>query len=530
MRKLGKPIQPERPVGIRPAVRILLPSELPASRFVLLLALTDLVLHLAASGGYGFFRDELYYIACGRHLAFGYVDQPPLVALVARLSSLAFGNTLPGFRVFPALALSGLVLLTGCLTRELGGGRFAQALAALGVFLAPVYLAFGSFLSMNAFEPLFWTGCTYILVQILKRGNERLWLLLGGLAGIGLQNKHTMLVFGFGMISGMILARDWKQMRNKWFWFGGLLALIIFLPNVIWEAQHGWPQIEVVRNCQRLKNTPVSLWRFFGEQILFVNPVAFPVVASGLVWLLLSRRGQRFRSLGWAFVVIVAVIMVLDGKTYYPLPFYPILFAAGGIGLGWLLSKSRGWLRGSYLAALVVSGLLMLPFGVPILSLEALLRYQQVIRLESAVKTEHDSRGDLHQLYADMIGWENMAATVATVYDSLSPSDRGRCGILAGNYGEAGAIDFFGPQYGLPDAISGHNNYYLWGTHGYTGEVAIVFGQHAESIKAMFGSVERVATISNRHAAQAETQLPVYLCRRSKAPLAQLWPQLRYFE
>ena len=533
MRKLENPIEPERGAGIRAAASLRtlrLPSELPSSRFVLLLGLTDLALHLAGSGRYGFFRDELYYIACGNHLALGYVDQPPLIALVARLSSLTLGNTLSGFRFFPALAGSCLVLLTGWLTRELGGGRFAQALASLGVFLAPVYLAFGSFLSMNAFEPLFWAGCAYTLVRILKGGDERLWLLFGALAGIGLQNKHTMLMCGFGIVSGIILAGRWRVMRSKWFWLGGILALVIFLPNLIWEAQHGWPQIEVVRNCQRLKNTGIGLWRFFGEQILFLNPVAFPVIAAGVGWLLLSREGRRFRPLAWAFVFILAVVIILNGKTYYPLPFYPVLFAAGAVGFGRLLLESRKWVRVCYLTLLVVSGVLMLPFGVPVLSIETLLRYQKVISLENVVKMEHDSKGDLHQLYADMIGWENMAATIATVYHSLSPSESARCAIMAGNYGEAGAIDFFGPRYGLPDAISGHNNYYFWGTHGYTGEIAIVFGQNAESVKQMFESAEKVAIISNAQAAPAERRLPVYICRRSKVPLAQLWPQLRYFE
>ena len=520
MRKLENPIELERTLGTRSGgslAAVPRPATPVISGFVLLLTLTDLILHLAASGRYGFFRDELYYIACGKHLAFGYVDQPPLIALVARLSSLAFGNnTLSGFRFLPALAESCLVLLTGWLTRELGGGRFAQALAALGVFLAPVYLAFGS--------------CAYTLVRILKGGDERRWLVFGALAGIGLQNKHTMLMFGFGVASGLILARNWRLMRAKWFWFGGILALGIFLPNLIWEAQHGWPQIEVVRNCHRLKNTPVSLWRFLGEQILFLNPVALPVIAAGLGWLLLSKKGRRFRSLGWAFLVILAVLTILDGKTYYSLPFYPILFSAGAIGFGTQLLKSRKWLRVSYLTVLVLSGVLMLPFGVPILSLETLLHYQKMIPLERVVKMEHDSQGDLHQLYADMIGWENMAGTVAAIYHSLSPSDRARCAIMAGNYGEAGAIDLFGAKYGLPNAISGHNNYSLWGTRGYTGEVAIVFGQHAESIKAMFDSVEQVATISNRQAAPAERRLPVYLCRRSRLPLARFWPQLRYLE
>jgi len=505
------------------------PNRSSISRLVFLLALAALVLHFVGSSRYGFFRDELYYIACGNHLAFGYVDQPPLIAVIARLSSFLLGTTLSGFRFFPALAGAFLVLLTGWMTRELGGGHFAQALASLAVLLAPIYLAFGSFLSMNAFEPVLWMACAYILVRILKGGDERLWLLFGAVAGVGLQNKHTMLLFGFAMVAGMILTRDWKRLTSKGLWLGGLLAFVIFLPNLIWEAHHNWPQFEVVRNCQRLKNTPVGGLRFFGEQILFLNPVALPVIAAGLAWLLLSKREKRFRAVGWAFLIVIIVVMTLHGKSYYPVPFYSILLAAGSVALEMLL-ENRKRLRLTYMAILSLSGLVMLPFGTPILPLDALLRYQNAIPMENVVKMEHDSKGEVHQLYADMLGWESMVATVASVYYHLPSSDQKQCVILAGNYGEAGAIDLLGAEYGLPKAISGHNNYYYWGTNGHTGEVVILFGQHAESTKNMFSSVEQAATISNGHGAAAENHLPVYVCRHPRAPLERLWPSLRYYE
>jgi hypothetical protein len=319
-------------------------------------------------------------------------------------------------------------------------------------------------------------------------------------------------------------------MRTKWFWLGGVLALAIFLPNLIWEAQHDWPQIEVVRNAQRLKNTPVGVVRFFGEQILFVNPVASLIVCAGLVWLLLSKREKRLRALGWAFLVVIAVVKLLHGKTYYPMPFYPILLAAGSVEFGALRGQSRKWLRPGYLALLVSSGFLILPFAVPILPLKVLLRYQKLIPLENVVDVEHDSRGEVHQLYADMLGWENMTATIASTYYRLSPTEQAQCAILAGNYGEAGAIDLLGRKYGLPMAISGHNSYHDWGTHGHTGKVVILFGQNAELIKSNFNEVQQIATITNPHGVAAENHLPVYLCRQPKDPLAIIWPSLRYYE
>ena len=504
-------------------------TQTPISRVVFLLAIVALVLHFIGRNQYGFFRDELYYIACGNHLAFGYVDQPPLIAVIARLSSLLLGTSLSAFRFFPSLASGCLVLLSGWMARELGGGRFAQGLASLAVLLTPIYLAFGSFLSMNAFEPLLWLACACILVRILKSGDERLWVLFGTVAGIGLQNKHTMLVFGFAVVTGLILAGEWRQLRGKWFWVGGGLAFLLFMPNLIWEAQHNWPQIEVVHNAQAIKNTPISTWRFLGEQILFLNPVALPIVAAGLAWLLFSKGGERLRAFVWAFLIVIAVVAMLHGKSYYPMPFYSILLTAGSVGFETMF-ETRETLRLAYSAVLAISGLVVLPFGIPILSLEALSQYEHAIPIENVVKMERDSTGAAHQLYNDMLGWDRMTAAVASVYHSLPPSDRAHCTILAGNYGEAGAIDLLGAPFGLPKAISAHNNYYLWGTNGSTGEIVILFGQHAESAKKLFSSVELAATISDSDAASAESHLAIYICRHPKAPLAELWPLLRYFE
>lgn len=512
-----------------PHPRLAQSMRTPISGVVFLLAVVALVLHFVGRNHYGFFRDELYYIACGNHLAFGYVDQPPLVAVIARLSSFLLGPSLSGFRFFPAVASGCLVLLSGWITRELGGGRFAQGLASVAVLLTPIYLAFGSFLSMNAFEPVLWLACACILVRILKGGDERLWVLFGAVAGIGLQNKHTMLMFGFAVVTGMIFAGEWRQLRSKWFWVGGGLAFLIFLPNLIWEAQHNWPQIEVVHNAQAIKNTPVSTWRFLGEQLLFLNPAALPIVAVGLGWLLFSKREKRLRAIAWAFLVVIAVVAILHGKSYYPMPFYSIPLAAGSVGFE-ALFESRRAVRLGYSALLAVSGLVTLPFGIPILSLVALAQYEHAIPIENVVKMERDSTGTTHQLYTDMLGWDIMTTAVASVYYSLPPSDRTQCAILAGNYGEAGAIDLLGAALGLPKAISAHNNYYLWGTNGSTGEIVILFGQHAESTKKLFSSVELAATISDSDAASAESNLAIYVCRHPKAPLAELWPSLRYFE
>jgi hypothetical protein len=494
------------------------------------LAAAALVLHFLGAGRYGFFRDELYYIACGDHLAWGYIDQPPLIAFIARVSKLLFGTSLSAFRIFPALSSACLVFLAGRITREMGGSRFAQILSGIAVLFTPIYLAFGSFLSMNAFEPVLWMACVWLLLRILNGGDQRLWLVFGLVAGVGVLNKHTMLMFVFALFVGLLLTPLRRYLRSRWVWLGLLLSFVIFLPNLLWESRHGWPQIEVVRNAQELKNTPVGPFRFLWEQILFLNPVALPILLAGLLWLGVGKHGTRFRGLGWAFALVLAIVFLLHGKTYYPMPAFPMIVAAGAIAIeSWLCDPRYRALKTTYAAILAVSGVVMIPLVVPVLPMDSLLAYQRLISLSDAVKMERDSEGSLHQLYADMVGWDNITSVVAEVYHRLPASDQNVCAILAGNYGEAGAIDLLGAHYGLPKAISGHNNYYLWGPRGYTGECVILFGENAEQIKTMFADVKQAATAASPLATAVERSVPVYMCRKPKKSLALLWPSLKFY-
>jgi dolichyl-phosphate-mannose-protein mannosyltransferase len=504
-------------------------TALNATLVLVGLAVAKVLVQFAGIRHYGFFRDELYYMACGEHLAFGYVDQPPLIALIAWLSRHLLGNSLVSIRLLPVLAGAAVVFLTGILTRELGGGRFAQFLAAAGMLFAPAYLAFDSFLSMNAFEPLFWLVCAWIVVRIVHGASPRLWLAFGAVAGLGLENKHTMLVFGFAIVAGLTFAGELRQFRSRWVWTGGLIALAIFLPNLLWEARHGWPQIEVVRNAQLYKNIAISPLRFLGEQIAFLHPLALPLWVGGLGWLFFGRDGKRFRFLGWAYLIVLAVFMLFGGKSYYALPVYPLLMAAGGVAFEEFSEGSaRRWLRIAFPALLIVGGMIALPFGVPVLPVETFLRYSQMLPYSSVVKTERDAvYAQLPQLYADMFGWDTTAGTVAQVYRNLPAADRADCAILGGNYGEAGAIDYYGPALGLPHALSGHNSYFFWGPRGYSGACVIIFGERSEEFIKLFGDVQLAATITSPHAMPNEQSVPVYVCRKPIAPLAVLWPRFK---
>jgi len=497
------------------------------------LAVARVLLQAFGIKHYGFFRDELYYIACSHHLAWGYIDQPPLIALVAWAARHLFGDSLVGYRILPVLTGGATVFLTGLLARELGGGRLSQFLAAVVILLAPLSLAFNSILTMNAFEPLFWLLCAWLAVRIVKGDSPRLWLLMGATAGMGLENKHTMLVLVLALIAGFALSRQhhsalFSPFRSKWIWLGTLLAFVLFLPNLSWEAFHGWPQFEVVRNAQQFKNVPLSPLQFLGEQILFMQPLALPIWLGGLCWYLFAGEGRRFRFLGWAYLIVVSIFIVLNGKSYYAAPIYPVLAAAGGVAFEHLTARlDWRWLRFAYPAVLILCGLASIPFGVPLLPVETFIRYSEAVPYARSVKTERDATVALPQIYADMFGWVNMAGTIADVYHNLPKTEQANCAILAGNYGEAGAIDFFGPKLGLPRAISGHNNYFLWGPRGFSGECVILFGERAEINKNFFGEVERVATISDADAMPSEQNVAVYLCRKPQAALSVLWPRFK---
>ena len=499
-----------------------------ASSLIAGAALAKLILQLAGITHYGFFRDELYYMACGEHLAWGYVDQPPFVALVAWFSRHFLGNSLFSYRLLPVLAGAAVVCITGLFAKDLGGGRFAQFLACIGILFAPAYLAFDSFLSMNAFEPLFWLLCARLVLRIAQGASPRLWLLFGVVAGIGLENKHTMLVFGFALVAGLLLGGELHLFRSKWIWIGAVVALAIFLPNLLWEAHHGWPQFEVVRNAQQFKNVHIGPKLFLLDQILFLNPIALPLWLAGLAWYFFSAEGKRYRFFGFAYLIVLGVFIALDGKSYYPLPVYPILIAAGGVAFEKFAAlPSLRWLQIAFPALLVIAGIATVPFGVPLLPVSAFLRYANMIPIAQYAQTEQDATVALPQLYADMIGWQNTAETISRVYHDLPKSEQPDCAILTGNYGEAGAIDYYGPALGLPKAISGHNSYYYWGPRNYTGGCVILFGDRAEELKNLFGDVRQVATISNPLSMPIERQMPVYLCRKPRAPLAELWPHFK---
>jgi 4-amino-4-deoxy-L-arabinose transferase-like glycosyltransferase len=314
------------------------------------LALLKLLLHLATHRGYGLFRDEFYYLACSEHLALGYVDHPPLSILLLWLSRAALGDSLLAIRFLPAVAGAVTVYLTGLMARELGGGRSAQLLAALATFVAPVFLALSHFFSMNAFDQLFWALLALIAIRILVRDEPRLWIAFGAVAGLGLQNKYSVAFFGFGIAVGLLASAQRRQLASRWLWLGGGLALLLFLPHLVWQAHAGWPTLEFMANAQAEKNIALAPGEFLLQQIVMAHPMALPIWLAGLGGLLLSARLRRLRPLGWAYPATFALLAIQKTKAYYLMPIYPLLFAAGAVELEAFFERRR-WRWGMPAAA-----------------------------------------------------------------------------------------------------------------------------------------------------------------------------------
>jgi hypothetical protein len=492
------------------------------------LPLATLVFFLATAKGYGIFRDELYYLACARHLDWGYVDHPPMIALLAALARGLFGDSLTGLRALPALAAAATVLLVGDTARALGGGRWARLLAQLLAATAPVYLAVFTILSMNAFEVLIWAGLARLSVPLLSGGDSRFWLAFGALAGAGLETKVSVGLLGAGLAVGLLAARRVDVLRSKWLWLGGALAVALFLPYVLWEASHGWPTREFVAHAQAGKITRLSPLAYALAQAGMVGPVAALAAAAGLVWLLAARAARSFRALGWSALVVLTVYAFSIAKPYYFTPAYTLLFPAAGVALElWTAGRFARSLRTLVLLA-SASVLFAAPLAKPLLSEDRYRAWSAWLGVELEAGENH-ARGRLPQLFADMHGWRELAETVAAVHRTLPASEQPTTCVYGQNYGEAGAIDFFGPALGIPRAVSGHNNYWFWGWDGCSGDPILIVGGRREDHLRAYSSVEPAAVFRCDECMPYENGLTIWIARGLLRPPGEIWRSTRHF-
>jgi hypothetical protein len=489
---------------------------------LILLALAKVLLHTLTNGQYGFHRDELATLDDARYLAWGYVAYPPLTPFIGRVALELFGPSLVGVRFFSALAQGVAMILAGLMTRELGGSRLAQVVAALAVAIAPVSLAQGALFQYVSFDYLWWVLIAYLMIRLLKSENPRWWLGIGAVIGLGMMTKYTMLFFVASIVGGVILTKARRYLASPWLWGGVALSLLIFLPNLIWQVQHDFISLEYLSSIHA-RDIRIGRTEGFLIEQLFVgaNPFTLPFWVAGLYFYFFTSAGQRYRILGWMYVISFGLFLAAQGRSYYLGPAYPMLIAAGVVVWEqWLASLSAGWARlvqGVTWGALAVGGLICGALFLPVAPVKSGL---------------WDLTSEIHDIFTEQIGWPELVETVAGIYAALPATEKPQVGILAGNYGEAGAINLYGPAYGLPEAISGINSYWLRGYGDPPPQTLIVVGFQRDRVEQYFETCKLVGPVTNRYNVKNEetTAYPgIFICRGLRQPWPELWPHFRQF-
>jgi len=494
---------------------------------VLMVALVRVVIYLIAAPNYGYFRDEMYYLVCGQHPAWGYMDQPPLIAWIAWVLQHTIGVSLYALRLLPMLADVGCIVITALLARKLGGGRWAMFLAALAVLVAPISLMLSHLFTMNAFDPLLWTLIAWLFVDLVQTDNEQNWIWIGVLTGITLLNKYGVLFFIVGLLAGVLLSPLRRSLARPWFWAGTAIATLIALPNFLWQMHWNFPFVHLVTSVREGgRDVMVPPLPYLAQQAQMIGFVSSLLVLLA-VWFFISPQGRRYGVLLCGFLSVLGCMLLLKGKFYYVAPVYPVVFAPGAVLFEHLTKQGAArWLRPVYAMTMFLVGALIAPTAIPLLSIPNYIAYTRRLGIQQQ-KFEHQPESQLPQIFADMVGWEDRVKIVADYFHSLPPEEQKVTAIRASNYGDAGAVDLFGPKYGLPRAISTANNYWIWGPRDYTGESMILVDENPpEKYANRCKSFRMVASPNNPYAQPDENQ-PIYHCEGFSKDLRSLWPKLK---
>jgi hypothetical protein len=500
------------------------PDASVPSRIPLVIAIGTLLIHLGvnAGGGYGYFRDELYYIACTNRPDIGYVDQPPLSIWILSVNRWLLGDSIFALRLLPVIAGSLTVFLTGTIVRKLGGGKGAQLLACLAVALAPVRVGMESYYSMNSFDILFWTMASLLIVQMLSSESPREWLLLGLVLGLGMLNKISMSWLAFGLYAGILATPNRRWFRTAGPWLTVAIAGVIFAPFIVWNITHDFAHLEFAGRAAQMKYASQNPLTFVTGLLLILNPFSLPIWVVGL-WTLV--RESRWRVLGIAILTVLTILLInFHTKSEYFTPAFPVLCAAGAVWWERILS-SPSWkaVRIGYPVFLVLSGFLILPLALPVLPLGTFIRYQTTLGIAPS-STESQRLEGLPQFYADRFGWKELVDSVAVVYRRLTPAEQKDCVVLCTNYGQAAAIEFFGKELGLPPAMSQHNSYFYWGLKEWKNRgVVIALRRTAEDLRQSFEQVEEAGVTFAPYAIPHENGRKIWICRKLKVPFEPAW-------
>jgi Dolichyl-phosphate-mannose-protein mannosyltransferase len=500
-------------------------------------ALATVALHLAFCHRFGFYRDELYFIDCAKHLAWGYVDQPPLAPFVTWLTA-PLGYPVWGVRFFPGVLAGVTVLLGGLIARELGGRPFAQTLAALAIALAPGSVGVGYGLSTEFLSPAAWSALIYLTLRLVKSQETRLYIPIALVVTLGMYAKYSIAACAVALAVGLLATGHARLLRSRWLALGIVLTAVLLLPDVLWQVRHGLPMLEVLKNDQLNRhalangvadesaNRWINALYMLGLQLAYQNPLLSPVWIWGLLWL---WKTPAYRFLTVAYLLLLGMLIATIGRGYYIEGVYPALFAAGAIAIESALNaKPAGWKSAVVVAALVVS-LPLLPIALPILRLPAYMAYERAIGLSRPAPPDGEHHL-INPIFADQLGWQRMTQTVASAYWSLPARERKLTAVFADRYAYAGALNYYGARYGLPTAISPNNTYYLWGTRGYSGRSVLAVGATDYWLLLhWFGRVQQIAVYRNDYRWVLEGPLPIYHCTRPRVPLAAMWPAFKYY-
>ncbi len=478
-------------------------------------------------GWFGPFIDELYYVSCARRLAWGYVDHPPLAPFLLRLSLGVFGDSIVALRV-PAATLGALVVFgTGWLSGRMGATRYGQAIACAAVVSAPLLQVLFGFYSMNAVELLLWLALGGVVVEIERRGEPRLWLLFGALAGLALLNKHTVTTFVAGLGVAMALTRARRHVLGPWLWAGAAIAVVIALPNLWWQQAHGWPSLEFYRNAALLKNNPAGPAEVLLQQVLFMSPGVLPVTLAGLAWF---WRDARLRHVALQFAVLLALLVwSAQSRPDRLAGIYPLIFAGGGVWIGQIAAARRA-VRVGLPLWIAAWGVLLLPIGSPVLSPEGTTAHLARLGIEIQTESGPGKRTALPQHFADRLGWPALVRDVAAVRDALPEPDRGRVMFFAQSYGQASALDWLGAADGLSPVYATHNTWFFWGPPPADPDVAIVLGDRRADLEELFADVRLAAIHRCGLCMPWRNNMPIWVARGPKVRLADKWPEWKHFE
>jgi len=473
---------------------------------------------------YGFFRDELYYIACSEHLSFGYVDQPPLCAFILRSIRSIFGDSIFAVRLLPSLAHAGTVIIAGSISRQLGGNRFAQLLASILMAVAPGIVGITGIYSMNAIEILLWALTFFMILWLIETNEPRYWIVIGFLLGIGLMNKISMGWMAVGLAAGVCTTPMRHWLKTPWPWYAAGLAVILFLPYIIWNIQNDFAHFEFAKNAARVKYASQNPVTFVTGVFTLYNPLAVPVWGAGF-FVIFRHPKREVRSIGIIIITVLAILLMNgNSKAEYFNPAMVVLFAAGSVQIERWISAQFRWIGVMYTVVLASTGLMIMPMAIDLLPPDRLQEYMHSLGIPIQ-NTEGHSMGMLPQHFADRFGWESLTSDIAEVYRNIDDKEKPLTTIYVQNYGEASAIDFYGVQYELPKVMCGHNSYWLWGLERLNDslEVLIAVGGSMIDYSDTFSEVVQMKTHSSEYAMPYENNLPIFLCRKPRLRIRTVW-------